>query len=92
MKDLSALDILAKLVSFPTVSSESNLALVDWVEDYLAAHGVRAHRVYDDTGTKAAPYRLSNRRTCRTVLRCRSTLVATGRSENWDAVGLASFI
>ena len=56
MKDLSALDILAKLVSFPTVSSESNLALVDWVEDYLAAHGVRAHRVYDDTGTKAALY------------------------------------
>ena len=54
MKDLSALDILAKLVSFPTVSSESNLALVDWVEDYLAAHGVRAHRVYNDDGTKAA--------------------------------------
>ena len=56
MKDLSALDILAKLVAFPTVSRDSNLALVDWVEDYLAAHGVRAHRVYNDEGTKAALY------------------------------------
>ncbi|RME16907.1 MAG: acetylornithine deacetylase [Alphaproteobacteria bacterium] len=54
MRDMTARDILEKLVSFPTVSSESNLALVDWVEDYLAAHGVRAHRVYNDEGTKAA--------------------------------------
>jgi acetylornithine deacetylase len=56
MHDLTARDILDKLVSFPTVSSESNLALVDWVEDYLAAHGVRATRVYNDAGTKANLY------------------------------------
>jgi len=56
MQDLTARDILEKLVSFPTVSSTSNLALVDWVEDYLAAHGVRATRVYNDEGTKAALY------------------------------------
>ena len=55
-KDLTAREILEKLVSFPTVSRESNLALVDWVEDYLAAHGVRATRVYNDEGTKAALY------------------------------------
>jgi len=54
--DLSAREILEKLVSFPTVSRDSNLALVDWVEDYLAAHGVRATRVYNDEGTKAALY------------------------------------
>ncbi len=56
MQNLTALDILGKLVSFPTVSRESNLALVDWVEDYLAAHDVRATRVYNDEGTKAALY------------------------------------
>jgi len=56
MQTLTALDILAKLVSFPTVSRDSNLALVDWVEDYLAAHGVRATRIYNDEGTKAALY------------------------------------
>lgn len=53
---LSARDILQKLVSFPTVSSESNLDLVDWVEGYLAGHGVAATRVYNADGTKASIY------------------------------------
>jgi acetylornithine deacetylase len=53
---LSARQILDRLVAFPTVSSDSNLALVDWVEDYLDGHGVAARRVYDPTGTKAALY------------------------------------
>jgi acetylornithine deacetylase len=53
---LSARDILDTLVAFPTVSHDSNLALVDWVEDYLSGFGVAAHRVYDATGTKAALY------------------------------------
>ncbi|WP_407155091.1 acetylornithine deacetylase [Bradyrhizobium sp. STM 3557] len=46
--------ILADLVGFDTVSDKSNLALVDHVEAYLAAHGVRAQRITDPTGQKAA--------------------------------------
>lgn len=53
---LTAHQILEKLVSFPTVSTDSNLDLVDWVEEYLAGHGIRATRVYNDDGTKAALY------------------------------------
>ena len=53
---MSAREILETLVSFPTVSSQGNLALVDWVEDYLARFGVKATRVPDATGTKAALY------------------------------------
>jgi len=53
---LTARDILENLVAFPTVSSDSNLALLDWVEAYLAGFGVTAHRVYDATGRKAALY------------------------------------
>ena len=53
---LSAFEIMEKLIAFPTVSRDSNLALVDWVEEYLASHGVSARRVYDATGTKAALY------------------------------------
>jgi acetylornithine deacetylase len=52
-QNLSAREILEKLVSFPTVSRESNLALIDWVEAYLASHGVQSHRVYNDSGDKA---------------------------------------
>jgi acetylornithine deacetylase len=51
---LTAREILARLVGFPTVSRDSNLALVDWVEGYLAGWGVESHRVYDPTGTKAS--------------------------------------
>lgn len=46
--------ILEKLVAFPTVSSQSNLDLIGWVEDYLAGFGVSATRVYNDDGQKAA--------------------------------------
>jgi acetylornithine deacetylase len=53
-KTLTAREILDRLVAFPTVSRESNLDLVDWVEEYLAGFGVRAHRVYDATGRKAS--------------------------------------
>ncbi|MCB2110290.1 MAG: acetylornithine deacetylase [Defluviimonas sp.] len=52
--DLSARQILDRLVAFPTVSRDSNLALVDWVETYLASHGVKAHRVPNADGTKAS--------------------------------------
>lgn len=46
--------ILARLVSFPTISADSNLPLIDWVQEYLSAYGVTTQRFYDATGTKAA--------------------------------------
>ncbi len=47
--------ILEKLVAFPTVSRDSNLPLIDWVEGYLASHGITAHRWPDpDQPEKAA--------------------------------------
>lgn len=51
-----AREILERLVAFPTVSRESNLDLVDWVEAYLASHGVRVSRVWNADHTKAALY------------------------------------
>ena len=48
--------ILDKLVSFPTVSRDTNLPLIDWVEDYLESHGVTAHRVWNEDRTKASLY------------------------------------
>ncbi|MBT2774136.1 acetylornithine deacetylase [Halomonas sp. ISL-60] len=51
MTDVTTL--LAKLVSFDTTSSESNLALIEYVEGYLAEYGVIAERVMSPCGTKA---------------------------------------
>jgi acetylornithine deacetylase len=53
---LTPRDILDRLVAFPTVSRDSNLALIDWVEDWLDGWGVAAHRVWNDDRTKASLY------------------------------------
>jgi acetylornithine deacetylase len=51
---MTPLQLMEKLVSFPTVSRDSNLPLVDWVEDYLNSHGITAHRHYNEENDKAA--------------------------------------
>lgn len=54
---LTPLEIMTKLISFPTVSRDSNLPLVDWVEDYLRGHGIEPHRWPDpDQPHKAAVF------------------------------------
>lgn len=51
-------EMLARLVGFPTVSRNSNLDLVAFVEDYLRGHGVESTRVYNADGDKASLYAL----------------------------------
>lgn len=53
MARLTTADILGKLVAFDTTSRNSNLPLLDWVEDYLSGFGIAGERVYDETGSKA---------------------------------------
>jgi acetylornithine deacetylase len=54
MSHLTPRQILQKLVSFPTVSSDSNLDLIDWLDGYLAGHGIVTHRHWNEDRTKAA--------------------------------------
>ncbi|MFD2251309.1 acetylornithine deacetylase [Pseudochelatococcus lubricantis] len=51
---LTPVNMLARLVAFNTVSSESNLDLIAFVEDYLRGWGVASVRIPDATGRKAA--------------------------------------
>ena len=53
MTEMSALEILEKLVSFPTVSDRSNLELIDWVEEYLNSFHIETYRKYNDDRSKA---------------------------------------
>lgn len=46
-------DLLAQLVAFDTTSRESNLALIHFVRDYLAGHGVMCELIHDSSGRKA---------------------------------------
>ncbi len=48
--------LIERLVGFDTTSRDSNLALIDFVESYLAEHGVESRRVYDKDKRKANLY------------------------------------
>ncbi len=47
---------LARLIAYDTVSSKSNLALIDDVENYLKSFGATTRRIYNDAGDKANLY------------------------------------
>ncbi|HEX8012751.1 MAG TPA: acetylornithine deacetylase [Casimicrobiaceae bacterium] len=50
---LVSLGLIRTLVGFDTTSRESNLALIDWVRDYLAGQGIASQLTYDDERRKA---------------------------------------
>ena len=52
----SSQEMLAKLVSFPTVSRDSNLELIDFIRDYLGEYGVESRLVPNEDGRKANLY------------------------------------
>lgn len=52
-QDTAVLDILARLIAFDTTSRNSNLALIEWVEAFLAARGIASRRVPNADGQKA---------------------------------------
>jgi acetylornithine deacetylase len=50
---MNSIGILERLIAFPTVSSDSNLSLIEFVQDTLATHGIHGDLVYNDSGNKA---------------------------------------
>ncbi|MFO1080248.1 MAG: acetylornithine deacetylase [Reyranellaceae bacterium] len=50
---VGSVEMLRRLVAFDTTSRNSNLALIDYVRDYLAGHGVESTLVPSDDGKKA---------------------------------------
>jgi len=53
MSNPSSRALLEKLISFPTVSRDSNLALIAFIRDYLASLGVHSELFYNADRTKA---------------------------------------
>ena len=50
------IEILRELVAFDTVSANSNLAIIDWIEAHLTALGFRVTRITDPDEPKAGLY------------------------------------
>lgn len=53
MPDTTSIAMLERLIGFDTVSSKSNLALIAFVEDYLAGLGIPSRRTASPDGDKA---------------------------------------
>lgn len=49
----STIEILERLIGFPSVSRNSNLDIIDWIQTFLNTRGFYCHRIPDPTGTKA---------------------------------------
>ncbi|HTI48417.1 MAG TPA: acetylornithine deacetylase [Casimicrobiaceae bacterium] len=52
-EDLVGYDLIRRLVSFPTVSRDSNLELIEWVRAYAESHGAATALTYNDDRRKA---------------------------------------
>src|SRR5438046_3965840 len=50
---LVSLHLIRTLVGYDTTSRDSNLALIHWVRDYLAGHGLASQLTFDDERRKA---------------------------------------
>jgi len=50
---LNTLDLLDRLIAFPTISADSNLPLIDFVRGYLTDRGFECRLVPDGSGEKA---------------------------------------
>jgi len=50
---IDKIEMARRLVAFDTTSRNSNLALIEFVRDYLDGHGVKSELVFNDTGAKA---------------------------------------
>jgi acetylornithine deacetylase len=53
MSEVSSRELLERLVGFATVSRDSNLELIRFIEAYLTRHGVQSELFYNEEGTKA---------------------------------------
>ena len=49
-------ELLGRLVAFDTTSRNSNIGLIDFIEDYLDGHGIKSLRVDYEPGRKTNLY------------------------------------
>lgn len=51
---MTAKEILAKLVSFDVISTQNNIALVNWISDYIESFGIETVYIYNKDKTQAS--------------------------------------
>lgn len=78
-----ALEILKRLIAFDTVSSEPNMALIEYVRELLASKGIESLIVKDETGKKANLFASTGPRDVPGVLLSGHTDVVPAAGQAW---------
>ncbi|MDW3224914.1 MAG: acetylornithine deacetylase [Paracoccaceae bacterium] len=76
-------DLLGDLIAFPTVSANSNLALIDYCKDLLRNAGAQVDIIKDASGQKANLYATIGPLDCPGVLLSGHTDVVPAEGQNW---------
>ena len=84
MMRYSAIEMIEKLVGFPTVSRDSNLDLIEFVRTYLAEYGIESRVVPNPEGTKANLYATVGPRAPGGVVLSGHTDVVPVDGQPWD--------
>lgn len=77
-------DLLAQLLAFDTTSRESNLALIHFVQSWLAEHGVASRLLHNDSGSKANLYAVIGPDTAGGVMLSGHTDVVPVEGQTWS--------
>jgi acetylornithine deacetylase len=80
----TAKELLARLVSFDTTSAKTNIPLIEFVEGYLAEHGVKSERVPTADGLKASLFATIGSGEGGGIALSGHTDVVPVASQNWD--------
>jgi len=80
---VTTLEILDKLVSFPTVSRDSNRDLIDFVRSFLAARNIEAELICTGDGRKANLFATVGRKDIPGVMLSGHTDVVPVDGQSW---------
>ncbi len=76
--------MIERLISFKTVSRDSNLGLIEWVRDYLQGYGAKTRLTYDASGKKANLFATLGESAKPGLILSGHTDVVPVDGQNWD--------
>jgi acetylornithine deacetylase len=82
--DPRSVAMIKSLIAFDTTSRESNLALIDWVRNYLNGLGIQSHLTFDDDERKANLYATAGPEDRGGVMLSGHTDVVPVDGQDWD--------
>ena len=82
--DNKAIELLNTLIGFDTISYNSNLELIEFIQSYLSSYGIDSTLIHDESGKKANLYATIGRTDIGGVMLSGHTDVVPVAGQDWD--------